>query len=230
MEYMEYIDNLDKAILDMMESKIILADISVKNVLIAISKCGDYCRTIKECTSSFDYDKEYNRYFAEEKKVPTSQRILIALVVGTLYKIDSLTLNLIDLLKTIYNDMDTTKSYPLFITDYIIPFVDALNFITFGQPYDEVKLPNIGSFDKLNEEIKWEVNRIINERLPKEDIDVNAELYTMLNGLNHSITLGDNIVIKVAYIGLKNTILKYNYNLNDELQNIKNILTIYGVL
>ena len=83
---MDCIANLDNAILDLIQTQIILADKSVKKVLIAISKSEDYCRTIKDCTKGFDFDRGYTRYFANERCAPKSQHTLIALVVGTLYK------------------------------------------------------------------------------------------------------------------------------------------------
>lgn len=227
---MDCVTNLDDAIIDLMQTQIILADKCVKKVLVALSKSDDYCLTLKECAKGFDYDREYIRYFSTEHKKPESKRMLVALISHTLYKIDSGKINFLDFLKTLYPEKDTTESYPKFIEEYIIPFVDALNFLTFGQPYDDVKQPQINSYDKLREEITWAVGRIIKELLPDNGLDNNDELYVMLNGLIHSVSLCDNIIIKVAYIGLENTVFKYNIDWDDELANLKNILIIYGVL
>lgn len=226
---MDKITILDNAILEMMQTQIILADKSVKKVLIALSKSEDYCRTLKECLKGFDYDKEFKRYFEPKTDVP-SGRILVALISGTFYKIDSGKINFLDFLKSIYPDTDTTESYPLFISQYVIPFVDTLNMLTFGQPYDEVSAPQINSYDKLKEEITWAVNRIIKEQLVNTDIEIKEEVLTMLNGLSYSINFSDNIIIRVAYIGLENTLIKYRIDLKDHLANIKTILTVYGVL
>jgi hypothetical protein len=226
---MENITVLDNAIVEMMQTQIILADKSVRKVLIALSKSEDYCRTLKECAKGFDYDKEYKRYFEPKQGLPTG-RILVALVAGTFYKIDSGKINFLDFLKSIYPNKDTTESYPLFISKYIIPFVDTLNILTFGQPYDEVSPPQIHSYDKLKEEIAWAVNRIIKEQLVAYDIEIKDEVLTMLNGLSYSISFCDNIIIRVAYIGLKNTLYKYRIDLKDHLDNIKTILTVYGVM
>lgn len=227
---MDSIAVLDNAIIEMMQTQVILADKGVKNVLKALSASEDYCRTIKECVKGFDFDREFCRYFEEEHSIPNNSHVLIALITGILYKIDSGKINILDLLKTAYPDMDTTKSYTLFLKDYIIPFVDAINLAAFGHPYDDVKLPKAGTYDKMKEEISWAVNRIIKERLSDNESDMNDELFTMLNGLSHSINFCDNQIIKVAYIGLKNTLIRYSINLGEELLNIKNILSIYGVM
>jgi hypothetical protein len=226
---MDKITVLDNAIIEMMQTQIILADKSVKKVLIALSQSEDYSRTLKECCKGFDYDKEFKRCFEPKIDAPTG-RVLVALISGTFYKIDAGIINFLDFLKSIYPEMDTTKSYPLFITQYIIPFVDTLNMLTFGQPYDEVSEPQINSYDKLKEEITWAVNRIIKEQLINTDVEIKEEVLTMLNGLSYSISFGDNIIIRIAYIGLENTLLKYRIDLKDHLANIKTILTVYGVI
>lgn len=227
---MDYILELDNAVIDMMQTEIILADISVKKVLIALSLSEDYSRTIRECAKGFDYEREYSRYFTAKCEIPQSNRVLIALICATLYKIDSGKINFLDFLKSLYPDIDTTESYPMFISKYIIPFVDALNLLTFGQPYDDVSAPQINSFDKLKEEITWSVNRIIYEQLTNDTIDVKEEVLTMLNGLSYSISTCDNLIIKIAYIGLENTLYKHNIDLGETLANIKSTLTVYGVL
>lgn len=227
---MDSITVLDNAILELMQTQIILADKSVKKVLIALSKSEDYCRTIRDASKGFDFDREFTRYYVTEKHAPKSGHLLIALVTGTLYKIDSGKLNLLDFLKAAYPSADTTKSYPMFINDYIIPFVDALNIATFGQPYDDVKMPKVNSYDKLKEEVKWAVNRIIKEKLSNIDYDINDEVISMFNGFNHSVALCDNLMIKTAFTGLENTLYRYNINLDEELANLRNTLTIYGVI
>ncbi|HOO22172.1 MAG TPA: hypothetical protein PKY53_00620 [Clostridia bacterium] len=226
---MDYISVLDNAVLDMMNTQIILADKSVKKVLVAISKCEDYCRTIKECASGFDFEKEFTRCFSPKTEPPKSPRALIALIAAVLFKIDSGKLNFLDFLKATYPDIETTESYPKFISEYIIPFVDALNMLTFGQPYEEVSAPQMGSYDKLKEEITWAVNRLIREQLSVGD-DVSDEVLTMLNGLAYSISTRDNMIIKIAYIGLENTLYRHRINLGDNLADIKSILTVYGVI
>ncbi|NLL55832.1 MAG: hypothetical protein GX242_01290 [Clostridiales bacterium] len=226
---MDSIKVVDNAIVEMMQTEIILADKSIKKVLVALSKSSDYTRTLKECAKGFDFDREFKRYFEPKSNAPQG-RALVALIVGMLYKIDAGKLNFLDFLKFTYIDVDTTKSYRLFISEYIIPFVDTLNMLTFGQPYEEVSTPQINSYDKLKEEITWAINGIIKEQLNVDDMEINEEVIAMLNGLCYSISFGDNIIIKTAFIGLKNTLVKYGINLNDRLDNIHTILTVYGVM
>lgn len=226
---MNGISALDKAVLDLINAQVILADKKAKDVLIALYKNEDYARALKECAKGFDYEREYNVSIVTARTRPANPKTLVSLVVGILYNLDIGKLNVLDLLKSAYPDTDTTKSYPKFVDDYIIPFVDAIDKIALRQPYDDIKIPNINIYGKIQEELDTAATLIARESL-KSDTPQNAEILTLLNNLVHCVTLEDNRIIRGAYLGLRNTAKLYAADITRELDEIRNILTLYGVL
>ncbi|MFA6866371.1 MAG: hypothetical protein WCR54_02520, partial [Clostridia bacterium] len=163
------------------------------------------------------------------KCLPKNQATLVALVVGILYRIDSMQLNILDMLKNYYPNEDTTISYPKFTNEWLVPFVDVINYLAFGQPYEEYSQPKAQSNDQLQKDIEI-ICRDIIRKINTAKCDDKDCLLTLCNGLVYSLKISDNILIKVAYLGLINSLDLYKINCDEELDEILSILKIYGVL
>lgn len=226
---MEDINRLDLAVLSMMQTQMILADKSIKKVLSVLGSSEEYCRVIKECASNFDFIKEYDKYIVARKSLPKNKAILVSLVVGLLYRIDCNEMNILDMLKELYPNQDTTISYPKFTNEWLVSFVDVINYLAFGQPYEDILVPKKQTNEQLEKDIEL-VCRDINYKISLSKTENKDELYLLCNELSHSLKNNENTIIKAIFIGLSNSLYLFKINCDEEIEEIESILKIYGVL
>lgn len=117
---------------ELIESKYIIADIKVVNLLKAIAQADTLIAIFKNCLADFDYEnacKKYlvkSPYLAENKGefvLPQSSKDLLAFVFNILMDIDAKNIDLGDFLnKYFYVDGSYSSGYSDFITKMIKPF------------------------------------------------------------------------------------------------------------
>lgn len=121
---------------ELINSKYILADIKIVNLLKSIAVSDTLLALFKNCLTDFDYyaaKKKYlvkNPYLSEEKGqfvLPPNSRELIAFVFNVLMDIDSKRINLGDFLdKYFYEDGSSYAGYSAFVNGMIKPFRNAV--------------------------------------------------------------------------------------------------------
>lgn len=226
---MDDIQKLDLAVYSMMQTQMIFAEPEIKKVLLALSSGEEYRRVLKECASNFDFEKEYEKYIIIKKSLPKNNFVLIALIAGILYAIDSQKVNILDVLKSLYPNTDTTISYPQFTEEWLVPFVDAINNLSYGQPYEDFSENAPQSNEQLEKDIETVVNNII-RYIKISKTDQNDMLIMMCNSLVYSLKTCNNIITKSVFYGLINSLQLYKISCAEEIAEIETILKIYGVL
>ena len=121
---------------ELIESKYILADVKIVNLLKSIAASETLIALFKSCLTDFDYasaKKKYlvkNKYLSEEKGefvLPSNSRDLLALVFNILMEIDSKTLDFADFInKYFYENGSFYAGYSAFINAMIKPFKNSV--------------------------------------------------------------------------------------------------------
>lgn len=124
---------------ELIESKYILADIKIVNVLKAIASSDTLLALFKNCLADFDYweaQKKYlvkSQYLGESKGefiMPPNSRELLSFVFSVLLDIDSKRIILGDFIsKYFYVDGSFSSSYEAFINSMIKPFKNSVKLL-----------------------------------------------------------------------------------------------------
>lgn len=150
---------------EFVESKYIVADIKIVNLLKTIAGSETLIAIFKNCLDKFDYveaKKTYfvqKRYSAEDKGefvLPKTSRELLALVFSILVDIDAKRINFTDFLnKYFYEDGSYVASYNSFINAMIKPFRDSvkviMEYVLDGRLQDPIEAFNEAEQRRLKE-------------------------------------------------------------------------------
>jgi len=120
-------------------SKYILADVKIVNLLKAIASSGTLLALFKNCLTDFDYESAKKRYLVKsqyqgsnkgEFVMPPNSRELIAFVFNVLMEIDANTINLSEFInKYFFVDGSFSSGYEAFITSMIKPFANSVKLL-----------------------------------------------------------------------------------------------------
>ncbi len=124
---------------ELIDSKYILADIKLANILKAIASSDTLIAIFKNCLTDFDYaeaQKKYlvkSPYLSQEKGefiLPTTSRELLAFIFNVLVDIDAKRIDLNAFIgKYFYVDGSFASGYDAFITSMIKPFKNSVKML-----------------------------------------------------------------------------------------------------
>ena len=124
---------------EFIESKYILADIKIVNILKAIASSNTLIALFKNCLTNFDYEqakKKYlvkSQYLSSEKGefvMPPNSRELLAFTFNLLVDIDAKNIDFGDFVsKYFYVDGSFSSGYDLFINSIIKPFKNSVKML-----------------------------------------------------------------------------------------------------
>ena len=127
---------------ELIDSKYILADIKIVNLLKAIASSDTLLALFKNCLTDFDYvsaQKKYlvkSKYLSEDKGefvLPPNSRELLAFIFNVLVDIDAKRIDFASFLnKYFYVDGSFSSGYDSFITAMIKPFKNTVKMLIDG--------------------------------------------------------------------------------------------------
>ncbi len=161
---------------ELIESKYILADVKIVNLLKSIAGSETLIAILKNCLSDFDYEqakKKYlvkNKYFSDDKGefvMPPSSRELLAFVFNVLMDIDAKRVELADFInKYFYEDGSFSSGYEAFINLMIKPFKEAVKMLMEGVVEGTLQDP-----EEALEEAQKKKEKLVEEKKKQEKID-----------------------------------------------------------
>lgn len=127
---------------ELIDSKYILADIKIANLLKSIASSDTLLALFKNCLTDFDYveaQKKYlvkSKYLADDKGefvLPPNSRELLAFIFNVLVDIDAKRIDLCGFLnKYFYVDGSFSSGYDAFITAMVKPFKNSVKMLMDG--------------------------------------------------------------------------------------------------
>lgn len=124
---------------ELIDSKYILADVKLANLLKVIAGAETLLALFKNCLTDFDYDEARGKYLVRSKYLapdkgefvqPPNSRELLSFVFYTLVEIDDKTINFADFInKYFYEDGSFSSGYEAFINTMIKPFKNAVKIL-----------------------------------------------------------------------------------------------------
>ncbi len=121
---------------DLIESKYILADIKIVNLLKAIASSNTLIALFKNCLTDFNYEEAQKKYLVKSQYLssdkgefilPPNTKDLLAITFNLLADFDARRINMSAFLnKYFYVDGSCASGYDAFINAMIIPFVKAI--------------------------------------------------------------------------------------------------------
>ena len=124
---------------DLINSKYILADIKIVNLLKAIASSDTLIALFKNCLTDFDYEQAKSKYLVKSKYLseekgefvlPPNSRELLAFIFNVLADIDAKRIDFASFLnKYFYVDGSFSSAYDSFITAMIKPFKNSVRML-----------------------------------------------------------------------------------------------------
>ena len=164
---------------ELIESKYILADIKIVNILKSIASSNTLIALFKNCLTDFDYDQAKKKYLVKsqylssdkgEFVMPPNSRELLAFTFNVLVDIDAKNIDFADFIsKYFYVDGSFASGYDLFINSMIKPFKNSVKMLM--ESVIDGKLQ-----DPVEALVEQETRREREEKLEKENALKEQEL------------------------------------------------------
>lgn len=229
MDYKNDIFNLlKKRCYDLINSKFILSSNKIKSILEWIVINPSLYEFVKQCSNGIDFRSELSKCITLDEKgnkgfvLPNSNRYKITIVLGILYDLDSNRISLNNLLNELFYPANIDESFEMFARNIILPFLDSIENLYINNIEPEVedsteKDNNIGNnsidFEILLNNIELDLKDFNTTIKGDNDLDEREmnEYTLIIEGLYHSIIIGDILMIKAMYVALHNTITAKRY-------------------
>lgn len=217
------------------KSNLLVIDKEISLFLSELATTETFKNIVTECNHNYSFDNDWQKLLSKKEIIlPHNKKQRVAFIIGLLYKLDIKNLSSIDMLKTFYGQYaDLQIAYNQFCQDIIYPLQEAFIAILKGEPVeiDEEEQSVIPILDKMNEDIQnWllllirhigQNNNALNDQEEKE-------LYFLIKGFASKLETEDTNLIKLLWIGLKNTLYKYDIGLKEVIE-IEKLFSIYGL-
>ncbi len=216
---------------EMLESKFILVDKRIGDVLKSIAQTKPVYNLMATCLAGFNFEKEYKLATSKGRElvIPTGNAKVIAFVFCMLNAIDDKKLNINEILQNYFSGDDCISSYKSFCKQVILPF----KVCVVGELYEkkEKEDPVINENIEIDDEILKRLvfllkdlksyisglKKIKNSNLTKDEIIIM---------INHMIWLCENKIpasLRVICLGLR-AALCGDKELNKRMKEVENII------
>lgn len=208
------IELFTKACDKMIDSKYIMVDKRIADVLKSIAECKPVYNLIAECMINFNFDKQFKAgTTGNEFVLPEDPKDLVAFVFCLLNCLDDKKININDLLMRFYSHDNQISSYTSFNNNVILKFRNAVYFLLVGENLDnaevkEEKKVEIKNFDtEINARLMFLVKDIKDYvsglKKIKGSYITKAELMTLVLAFINEIEKGNTQNYKAMLIGVK---------------------------
>ncbi len=217
----------------LMNSSLLVLDKEISFFLSEIASDKTLKQIVSDSNHNYSFEDDWHKL--QQKKeiiLPHNKKQKIAYIIGLFYKLDIKELSSIDMLKTFYPHCDNLQSaYDLFSKDIIISLQEAFIALLRGEPIEqEQPQPTYNPIlDKMNEDIKHWLALILSSLSAYSlNEDAEKELTFTLKGFYSILDHNDIDLIKLIWLGLKNTFYKYNI-VPREIMEIEKLFATYGL-
>lgn len=224
--------------LNFKESRLILVERVIASFLEGVANTPRLYEIVVASNHKFDYQSELQKavvheHYADRFSLPQNRHVVVALVTGLLYEFDRKTRSLVDFVTRFYPADGSHQSYLKFLDGVICPYIRAFRELL-NPVAPEPEVPEADSKhlpDQAKEDAEqWAkclLKKVIADNEPDES-DRN-EMITMINGFLYVLDTHNPLLIKIVWIGLKNTFGNYPQGFT-ELKALEAVLLDYGVL
>lgn len=218
---------------NLIDSKLILVDGNIATLLKSIAQLPPLTKCLADTLKTSSYVNEFSRAritwtradgTTETKlKLPTDRNRLFAFVVCLLMEIDSGKRNLIEFLKEYYYDADSNISYMQFVSQVLKPFKRAGETILRSVDPDSLNAEELQRAEDYffaeriyigTEVLRELLDRVEHIRSSLNSVkfnndDFRLECVTMTNALTNALHLKNPRILRIVWIGFKNTLLDF---------------------
>ncbi len=233
----------EKSIQPIFRSTIITADMAIDSFLCDLTQNKELFAIIVDANKDFSYKIEFSKAVLTLSNgktfcLPQQKKKIIAIVTRLLYDFIRKRDSIVDFIMTYFKSNSHQESYVEFLDKIITPYATAFSECIRGEEavaIDEAVLDEISpvtSFsDNALEEIAAYLDKIKDDlHLSSDFTDVTRdELMTLLDGTIYVLESHNAVLMRTAFIGLKNTLLLYRIGLR-ELKEIEKLFLSYGVI
>lgn len=231
--FSDNIKNLRKA-------SIITADTAISNLLGAITGIPQLFDVLKECNRDFDFKSSLrnavNADLVGGFVLPIGKRQTVALVTGILLNFDRHELPIVDFIMTRFPAENHQTSYIRFIQEVIDPYEKAFlecmskGAVAIDEAVSDEVAPVTRFPDNAQEDVAFYL-RALRDDIAGANLNdaARAELATVLGGMEYILETKNPLLIKVGFIGLKNSVILYGVS-SRQVTGIEEVLKLFGIL
>ena len=227
---MKVVNSFLNAIERLLDSNVITAGREIRSFLITLTEDEETKDILRSVSSGYLINEDYKRVVIERGQLPTSDSKKVAFVTALLFAIDTGRLDLSDLLKKLFPQLDTADGYSEFTKTFLRPYAESFVNLAIGEPIPDIKEPKTPILDKMESDVTAAVNEIIaNVASSYQSEEIKANVKFAGNGLIYALTFKDSFLTEIAYNGLMVTLRLYG--VKTEAENLlTSTLRLYGVI
>ncbi|MBQ8178536.1 MAG: hypothetical protein IJ033_05005 [Clostridia bacterium] len=223
-------------------SRLIIVDKTISDFLKMLAQDNGYMQIVADSARTSSFKQEFQKAIVNDEnglsfRLPMNRRHLITLVVGLLFEFDRKDISVIEFVRKFYPMEASHDSYMAFCDNIIKPFGEAFKALYLGHEEDEHASVTVADMeekpfnDKAKEECDYWLNLIMGGMLEDSSFtkQEQKDALTMIKGMSYVTELANPLLIKLVWIGLKNT-LGHRKSIYRELKEIETILINYGVI
>lgn len=231
----------NNAIAGFYSSRLIIVEREISKFLRIIAETPELYDIITDCGKRVSYGAEFEKAVAKSDTgakftMPKDRRRVISLVTGLLLDFDRKDLSIVDFVTKFYPADTSHESFINFLDDIITPYREAFTTLITGEPSAvtvamKEELSVIPFPDAVKEDCDFWLRSLL-DIVYGDSITEEAkrrEFILVINGLLHASELRNPMLIKVIWIGLKNTFGYYKPGIR-ELKELESLLRNYGVI
>lgn len=227
---MKVVNNFLNSIERLLDSNAITAGREIRSFLMSLAEDEETKEILRSVSSGYLINEDYKRVVTEHGSLPSSDAKKVAFVTALLFAIDTGRLDLSDLLKKLFPQLDTVDGYAEFMKTFLCPYAESFVNLAIGEPIPDVKEPKTPVLDKMESDVTAAVNEIIAKVTSKcQSEEIKSAVKFACNGLIYTLTFKDSFLTKIAYNGLISTLRLYG--IKTEAENlVTSSLRLYGVI
>lgn len=241
MEKQQNLVKFNEALNAFYSSRLVIVDKTISDFLKMLANDTSFMEVVAEAAKTTSFKQEYQNSIVNDEKglsfrLPMNKRHVVALVVGLLFEFDRMDISVIEFVRKFYPYEASHDSYVAFCDSVIRPFGEAFRSLYLGEMEDSVVAPpveieNKPFNDKAKEEIDYWLNLIMGGMIGDYTYskDEQKEGATLIKGMSYVCSLADPLLIKLTWLGLKNTLGNHK-SIYRELKEVESILITYGVI
>lgn len=221
-------------------SRLIIVDRTISAFLSEIVANSELFDVLTDCTRATNFQVEFNKAITRDDKgisfvPPHNKRHLVALITGLLFEFDKKSLSVVEFVTKFYPQESSHASYLAFCDKIITPYAEAYrSMLTLPNAIEETiekdkpieLLPG-----KVAEDCDYWLRQMLDTIAGDNAMDelTRREGTTLVKGLLHVLESLNPLLIKLVWLGLKNT-LGNQQSVLRALKEVQSVLINYGVI
>lgn len=224
-------------------SRLIIVDKVISGFLSTIVGTPELIELVSDSAKTSNFRLEYNNAVGVDRngnpvfRLPHNPRHLVALVVGLLFEFDKKTISIVEFVAKFYPAEASHDSYLTFLDAIITPFAEAFRKLLTGDKTVETIADNANDAprraldEKAREECDYWVRMLMDAVIASNNIsdELRLDSVTMIKGMLYALDTGNPIIIKLVWIGMRNTLNIGNIG-GRALNEIETILANYAII